>query len=123
MIYKKYCFVGPCYVGIMTINTQNDTYAMKWENENNYTEGACNYKKYMKLDSSEQIKIWISERVISRDRPDASVWLGLVGLTPKASDLEIFLNIHGVSCNDTFWFNDSKDNRLWTEQLRYAYNV
>lgn len=123
MIYRKYCFVGPCYVGILTIDTEKDIYEMKWENEENYTQGAYNYKKYMKLDSKEQIKLWISERVISRERPDASTWLGLNGLTLQSTDLDIFLRIHGVSCNDTFWHDDKRDSTFWEDKLSKTFEV
>lgn len=118
MLYHKYCFVGPCYVGQLYIDVDKGIYKFEWENEENYTLGAKNYKKYMKLDTPETIQYWMSERIINRERPDANVWLNLVGLDVSMSDIELFIGTHGASCNDSFWFGDEKDNQFWFDHLK-----
>lgn len=103
----------------MFVDTNDEEHKFIWENEENYTLGAKNYKKYMGecLSTPEKIRIWMSQRVLDENRIDRGVWLAQVGLPANAGGLEIFLRIHGVSINDCFWFNDTKDNSFWFNEL------
>lgn len=113
MGFIRYCFVKECYVGIMEFKDDGEI-TMTWEDDSKLSELALTYKKYLTLDSTRLIKLFISERVIDERRPDRSLWLSLSGINnPNASDLEIFLGIHGVSINDYFWIDTVKSPDYW----------
>ena len=108
----RYCFHKDCYVGIMVFH-ENGEIEMRWEPDENLDEDARNYKKYMGLKTTEEIKIFIEERTIDERRPDRGVWLGMIGLNCSASRMEIFLKGRGVSINDYFWFDEVKSTAWW----------
>ena len=113
----RYCFVKDCYVGIMRFKDDGEI-TMTWEDDSKLSELALTYKKYLNLDSTRMIKLFISERVIDERRPDRSLWLSMCGINnPNASDLEIFLNNHGVSINDYFWTDKVKSPAYWNKYL------
>lgn len=112
----RYCFVSECYVGIMTFH-EDGTISMSWEPDENLTELGKRFKKYVPLENDRMIKLFISERAISPLRPDRPVWLSFVGLENNATELEIFLAGHGVSCNDTFWIDTVKSPQRWYDKF------
>lgn len=118
---KYYCFVKDCYVGIMEFKDDGNI-TMTWEDESNFIELAKTYKKYMSLNTTEEILAFIGERVPDRRRPGLSVFLSGIGCHLNSSDLEIFTKNHGVSFNDCFWINETKDNSFW-QKLRQAWNI
>lgn len=122
MIIKKYCFVGPSYIGIMEIDTEGEKHKFTWDGDvEKDVLAAKNYRKYMVdcFSNSYNIKNWMSERVISRNRQDRSLWLTMDGISPLVSDLELFIRNNGISSNDLFWFSDKKDNSYWYDCLQY----
>lgn len=112
----KYCFIAENYIGKM-IFYDNGEIKMQWEPEEKLEFPARNMKVFLPLSNTKEIQLFIGERVICRSRPDAGVWLGMIGLTPNCSDLDIFFAAHGVSINDYFWINDTLDNSLWKTKL------
>lgn len=115
----KYCFIKDELVGKLTINNDG-ALNMQWKDDKDLSEHARNYKKWSPLKTQSDIEVFIGERVISRAREDCDVWLGMIGLTPNASDLEIFLNNHGVSINNCFWIDDTTSNAFWYNKLKFV---
>ena len=117
MGFIRYCFVKDCFVGTMHFRDDGEI-VMNWEDDSKLTELGRNFKKYIPLSSTRLIKLFISERVIDENRPDRSMWLSMCGINnPNASDLEIFLGIHGVSINDYFWIDTVKSPDYWYSNL------
>jgi hypothetical protein len=100
-VYK--CHVGECHVGYLTIE-DNGIMSFEWCDDDNFTEVALKYKKYVDLNSDAAIKRWMNERVIQEERPDRSLWLSMSGIPVNASKLDIFIGTGGRSINDIFWF-------------------
>lgn len=117
MGFIRYCFVKECFVGVMSFHDDGEI-SMSWEDDSKLTDVAKRYKKYLHLDDTRMIKLFISERVIDEHRQDRGVWLGMCGVSPYASDLEVFLGIHGVSMNDCFWINTEKSADYWYTNLK-----
>ena len=114
MTITKYCFVKNEYIGILTIDLESGEKTMQYiGNTENISQYAKNWIKYFPLDSTEAIDNFISERVISRTRPDAGIWLGLAGCNINSTDTEIFLAAHGTSYNDLFWIDDTPESVWW----------
>lgn len=122
MSFVRYCFVKECFVGTMTFEDDGEI-RMDWEDDSKLTELARNYKKYIPLSDTRLIKLFIGERVIDRRRPDRSLWLGKCGISTNASDLEIFLGIHGVSINDYFWIDTKKSPDWWYNYYSVRINM
>lgn len=93
---------------------------MKWEDDSNLNYIGKQYKKYYGLENTEKIDVFISERVINREREDAGIWLSQNGAAINDSDLDIFIKNHGCSINDVFWINDTKDNHMWYDVFQYS---
>lgn len=113
----RYCFVQDCFVGILTFRDDGEI-TMQWEDDSTLSDLAKKYKKYIPMRTTDDIKLFISERVIDERRPDRSIWLSLSGITNmNASKIEIFLGIHGVSINDHFWIDTIKSPQYWYDCL------
>jgi hypothetical protein len=97
------CYVGECCVGRLYVDTDG-IMSFEWRPEDNFTEAALNYKKYVDLGSDQAIKRWMNERIIEDERPDRSLWLSMAKIPPGSCKLDIFLGTSGQSINDTFWF-------------------
>lgn len=114
MIITKYCFVKNECIGMLTIDSTNGEKKMQYiENTDNLSQYARNWIKYFPFKSTEDIDNFISERVISRTRPDAGIWLGMVGCNVNSTDVEVFLAGHGTSYNDLFWIDDIPEPIWW----------
>lgn len=100
MVRQFDCFYKECYIGKLYISDSEKKFVP--ENQQNYTEGASNFIKYMPLATTSDIDAFISERVIPLERPDRSVWVSMAGLEPYASDLDIFIANRGRGLNDDF---------------------
>lgn len=106
----------------MEIDTEGEKHKFTWDGDGEKDVlAAKNYRKYMVdcFSNSYNIKNWMSERVISRNRQDRSLWLTMDGISPLVSDLELFIRNNGISSNDLFWFSDKKDNSYWYDCLQY----
>lgn len=108
MVDQYYCFYDRCYIGRMYFY-ENGEKKFVPENQENYTTGAKNFIQYMPLDTTDDINVFISERVIPLERPDRSVWVTMLDdCSPYASNEEIFIKNYGRGMNDYFWLNKEK---------------
>ena len=106
-----YCYVVDCYVGDLLF--EGDSISFVWRNEDNYTTAAENFRNSVYLDTEEEILLFIKSRVMDRDTIDGELFLSMYGLSPTASDIEIFIGNNGMSYNDRFWISDSKTPNKW----------
>lgn len=106
MVRQFECFIKDCYIGKLYISEEEKRFVP--ENQENYTTAAKNFIKYMPLSSTSDIDAFINERVIEDGRPDKSVWVTMAGLSPNASDLEIFIGNKGRGLNDNFNMRESE---------------
>ena len=91
---------------------------MEWVEDSELSDVALKYKKYLDLSTKENILAFIGERVLDPRRPNVSPFLSSIGCHLNSSPIEIFQKNHGVSINDVFWINETKDNSFWQELKR-----
>jgi hypothetical protein len=118
MLY--YCYVADCYVG--TMDFMDNDIIFTWENDSKLSKLALTYKKYLDLSTTDNIMAFIGERVGDPRRPGIAPFFAHIGCSLNSLPIEIFQKGHGVSINDLFWINETKDNSLW-EELRKNYNI
>ena len=108
MVRKFKCYHDKCYIGRFYFHSDGNK-EFTPDNKENYTVGASNFVKYMPLSNTDDINVFISERVIPPERPDRSVWLSMLdGYNPNDSDEEIFIKNKGYGVNDLFWMEEIK---------------
>lgn len=110
MVIKRYCFLGSEYIGNLIIDTDKNDKHMEYLPDKKLSDRAKMWKQMLPMNTTRLVDLFISERVIPDGRPEKSLVLSMIGLSPRASDLEIFLAEHSVGNNDLFWTSETLDN-------------
>ena len=104
---KRYCYAGDEFIGVLYF-LPNDEYRFEWADVSKFGSYAKKFHELVNFSDTRHIRAYIHERCIPVGRPDRSMWLLLAGLSPNASEREIFLNACGRSYMDAFSMREER---------------